>query len=109
MSDWNVVLQTSSELMNVPIDGIISTGNFWLLTRFIPSKNGKPAQLIRSQCLALRLTPAARCTVTKLAPELRELVARIVQMLLSRVDSVDAAHECVPALRKLPTDPAGTS
>ena len=95
--------------MDVPTDGIISTGDYWLLTRFIPSKDGEPARFIASQCLVLRLTPASDCTVTKLAPQLRELVARIVQMLLSRVDSVDAAHECVPALRKLPIDPAGTS
>ena len=104
-----IMLQISSELMDVPTDGIISTGEKWLFTRFIPSKNGKPARLIESQCLVLHLTPAPDCTVTRLAPELRELVARIVQMLLSQVDTMGTARESVPALGELPLDPAGTS
>jgi hypothetical protein len=108
MSDGIAMVQMS-ELDDVLTDGILSTGLHWVLTRFIPSKDGKPARFIKSRILPLSLTPAAECTVTKLTPELRTLVARIVQMLLSQVDNVDTARTHVAALRELTSDPAGTS
>ena len=98
-----------SELKDVPTDGILSSGRDWILTRFIPNKDNKPAQFIKSKTLPLSLTPATDCTVTKLTPELRVLVARIVQMLVSQLDIVDAARNRVAALRELTTDPAGMS
>ncbi len=108
MSDGNIVLQMS-ELKDVPTYGILSNGNSWILTRFIPSKDGKPARLIKSKLLVLSLAHAADCTVIKLLPELRVLLARIVQMLLDHIDTMDIARDCVDALRESVRDPAGTS